>query len=50
MPCIWLKKDIEGAKWSPHVSIWAATRYLGEQGVKLHDTQVHREAKRHGSR
>ena len=27
MPWIWLKKDVEGAEWSSHVSILAATRY-----------------------
>ena len=42
MPCIWLKKDIEGTEGLSHVSILAATRYLGQQGVKLYDTQVHR--------
>ena len=50
MSHIWLKQDIEGVPWSPHVSVLAATRYLGERGVKLFDTQVNQEAKRNGSR
>ena len=41
---------IEGAEWSFHKSVSAAARYLGEQGVKLHDAQVSREAKRNGAR
>ena len=31
-----------------HPSISAATRFLAEKGIKLHDTQVQREAKRYG--
>ena len=50
MPCVWVKKDIEGAEWSFHKSVSAAARYLGAQGVKLHDAQVSREAKRNGAR
>ena len=39
---VWVKKDVEGAEWSFHKSVSAAACYLGEQGVKLHDTQVSR--------
>ena len=49
MPCVWVKKDVEGAEWSFHKSVSATARYLGEQGVKLHDAQVSREAKRNGA-
>ena len=50
MPGVWVKNDVEGAEWSFHKSVSAAARYLGEQGVKLHDAQVSREAKRNGAR
>ena len=50
MPGVWVKKDVEGAEWSFHKSVSAAAGYLGEQGVKLHDAQVNREAKRNGAR
>ena len=50
MPGVWVKNDVEGAEWSYHKSVSAAARYLGEQGVKLHDAQVSREAKRNGAR
>ena len=50
MPGVWVKKDVEGAEWSFHKSVSAAARYLGEQGVKLHDAQVSREAKHNGAR
>ena len=44
VPGVWVKSDGEGAEWSFHKSVPAAARYLGEQGVKLHDAQVSREA------
>ena len=50
MPVVWLKEDVDGAAWASHASISAATRYLAEKGIKLHATQVRREAKCSGSR
>ena len=49
MPGVWMKNDVEGTEWSFHKSVSAAARYVGEQGVKLHDAQVRREAKRTGA-
>ena len=48
MPVVWLKEDVKGAFHFSGIS--TATRFLAEKGIKLHDTQLHREAKRSGGR
>ena len=50
MPVVCWKEDVEGAARASHPSISSATRFLDEKGIKLHDTQMHREAKRIGCR
>ena len=40
----WWEEDLEGATWVVYAIILATAQFVAEEGVKLHDTQGHREA------
>ena len=44
MHAVWMEEDLEGATLVVHAIILATAQFLAEEGVKLHDTQGHREA------